>query len=256
MLLYGLAGPRGAARRLEHLVVAGVLMVVVSVSWATAVSLAPAHDRPFPIGSTDGTVWNVMFVWDGLDRLNGKAGESATPVLHHPPSHHRLAVMRARARRARANAPGPTRLLTARLGMGSVLVPALVLGALGLVVALLGWLARLRAGAWAPSDADRRRWGVAAALATWLGLGLVLFSVARTLHPRYLEAFTPAVAGVFGVGLGTAVRPLGSAALAARGGRDGAAAHRPHHRDPAPGVRRPVGLRPAWAACPPPRSRG
>ena len=209
VLLYGLAGPRGAARRLEHLVVAGVLMVVVSVSWAAAVSLAPARDRPFPIGSTDGTVWNVMFVWDGLDRLNGKAGESATPVLHHPPSHHRLAVMRARARRARANAPGPTRLLAARLGMGSVLLPALILGALGLVVALLGWLARLRAGAWAPSEADRRRWGVAAALATWLGLGLVLFSVARTLHPRYLEAFTPAVAGVFGVGLGTAVRPLG-----------------------------------------------
>ena len=50
--------------------------------------------------------------------------------------------------------------------------------------------------------------------------------------------------------------PARRAALAARRGRDGAAAHRPHQRDPAPGVRRPVGLRPAWEACPPPRSRG
>ena len=41
VLLYRLAGPRGAARRLEHLVVAGGLMVVVSVSWATAVSRRP-----------------------------------------------------------------------------------------------------------------------------------------------------------------------------------------------------------------------
>jgi hypothetical protein len=86
VLLWAIAGPRGLARRVEQLLVAGVVMIVVSLSWATAVSLVPSQHRPYPIGSTDGTVWNAMFVWDGLDRFNGKAGSAATAVHHH----HRL----------------------------------------------------------------------------------------------------------------------------------------------------------------------
>jgi hypothetical protein len=117
-------------------------------------------------------------------------------------------VLAARARRARADRPGPTRLFAARLGAGDELAPALAAGALALVLALLGWLSRLRAGPWEPSGADRRRWAVAGALGVWLGLGVVLFSAARTLHPRYLEAFTPAIDGVLGIGLVAAARRL------------------------------------------------
>jgi 4-amino-4-deoxy-L-arabinose transferase-like glycosyltransferase len=209
-LLYGIAARRGPARKLEQLVVALVLAVVVSLSWATAVSMAPARDRPYPIGSTDGTVWNAMFVWDGLGRLNGTASHLARPHHHHL-SAHRRHVLAVRARRSRANGPGATRLLAPRLGMGVELVAAVVAGALALVLVLLRWLARLRAGPWEPSGADRRRWAVAAALATWLALGVVLFSVAHVLHPRYLEAFTPAVAGVLGIGLVTVARSLPAA---------------------------------------------
>ena len=159
------------------------------------VSLVPSQQRPYPIGSTDGTVWNAMFVWDGLDRFNGKAGGAAAVVHHHHRlSRHRKELLALRARRARADGPGPTRLLASRLGVGSELVPALILSALGLVIALVAWLARLRAEPWEREQEDRNRWAVAGALGTWLVLGVVLFSVARTLHTRYLEAFSPAIA--------------------------------------------------------------
>jgi 4-amino-4-deoxy-L-arabinose transferase-like glycosyltransferase len=209
VVLYAVVAPAGARRKLEQLVVAGVVAAVVSLSWATAVSLAPAHDRPYPIGSTDGTVWNAMFVWDGLNRLNGTPSHLARP--HHHVSAHRRHVLAVRAQRARADGPGPTRLLQGRLGVGAELVAAVAAGALAVTLALLGWLARLRTRPWAPTAADRGRWGLAAALAVWLALGVVLFSAARTLHPRYLEAITPAIAGVLGIGLVSAVRRLPAA---------------------------------------------
>ena len=219
ILLWSIAGPRGVARRVEQILVAVVVMIVVSLSWATAVSLVPSQQRPYPIGSTDGTVWNAMFVWDGLDRFNGKAGGAAVVVHHHRLSRHRKELLALRARRAQADGPGPTRLLASRLDVGSELLPALILGALGLVIALVAWLARLRARPWEPEQEDRNRWAVAGALGTWLVLGVVLFSVARTLHTRYLEAFSPAIAGVLGIGLATAVRHLGAGLAAVGWGR-------------------------------------
>ena len=38
------------------------------------------------------------------------------------------------------------------------------------------------------------------ALAAWLAVGTVLFSLQAGLRPRYLEAFTPAVAGCLALG--------------------------------------------------------
>jgi hypothetical protein len=42
---------------------------------------------------------------------------------------------------------------------------------------------------------------VLAGLALWVLEGIVLFSAMARLHPRYTEAFTPAVAGMLGVGI-------------------------------------------------------
>jgi hypothetical protein len=198
--LYAIACRERVARRVEHLVVAGVLMAVVAVSWAAAVSVAPGP-KPVPIGSTDGTVWDAMFVWDGLNRLTGRPHR---PVRHH----HRISPHHAKilARRARhADAPGPLRLLKAsgrdaQHTIGTELLPALVFGALGMVLTLLAWLARRR------GEAPGAPAGLAMGFALWLLIGVALFSAARALHLRYLEAFAPAVAAVLGIGVVTSLR--------------------------------------------------
>jgi 4-amino-4-deoxy-L-arabinose transferase-like glycosyltransferase len=187
-LLYLVTARQPWGRRLEHLVVALILVLVVSVSWAGAVSLSTSHHRAFPVGSTDGSVWNVIFVWNGLDRVSPQAD------LHPGQAKHPHAQASAQ----------PTRLFGAGgrhygQAIGTTLLPALLFGALALVLALLSWL---RVGRWErPDDATRLRRGLALCLALWMLLGLVVFSDVARLHLRYLEAFTPAIAGVLGIAL-------------------------------------------------------
>src|SRR5487761_1987849 len=52
----GMPGTR--RRRLAQLALAGVVYVVVALSWLTATLIAPASDRPYAIGSTNGSAWN------------------------------------------------------------------------------------------------------------------------------------------------------------------------------------------------------
>ena len=69
----GLPGPR--KRRLLRMLAAGAVYVAVALAWLTATLLVPAHDRPYAIGSTNGSTWNAAFVFNGSDRLGGKSPE-------------------------------------------------------------------------------------------------------------------------------------------------------------------------------------
>jgi hypothetical protein len=93
--------------------------------------------------------------------------------------------------------PGPLRLLSTR---------ASLLGRIGvaLVAALVALAAALAGGAWA--RVGRLGRAGLAALAVWLAIGVVLTSAMHDLRPRYLEAFSPAVAGVLGAGAVLAAR--------------------------------------------------
>jgi 4-amino-4-deoxy-L-arabinose transferase-like glycosyltransferase len=58
-------------KRILHLALAGVVIVVVSFSWAVVVDLTPANQRPYIDGSTDNTVMNLIFGYNGLGRVDG-----------------------------------------------------------------------------------------------------------------------------------------------------------------------------------------
>ena len=80
----GLPGPR--RRRLLQMLAAGALYLAVALAWLTATLLVPAHDRPYAIGSTNGSAWNAAFVFNGSDRLAGKSPEPGGTVYE--PGHH------------------------------------------------------------------------------------------------------------------------------------------------------------------------
>src|SRR5262249_19692307 len=61
-------------RRIWHLALASVVIVVVSFSWAVAVDLTPASDRPYIDGSTNNTVMDLIFGYNGLGRVDGNEG--------------------------------------------------------------------------------------------------------------------------------------------------------------------------------------
>ena len=184
-------------------------------AWLTATLFVPAHDRPWAIGSTNGSAWNAVFVFNGTDRLGGKSPEPQFTVYE--PGHKYPVATQSERDHIPIVPPSPTRLL-ARIGplsgerLGMELLAALLLG----IPALLFGLVRRRAAASGDEDeddADERRLGlaVAAGLGLWLLTGIVLFSHMARLHPRYVEGLVPAVAATLGIGAAWASQARGRA---------------------------------------------
>ncbi len=179
------------ARRTAQLAAAATVYILVALSWLGATLLFPAHERPYAIGSTNGSAWNAAFVFNGTERLSGKAVEvgQAIPVAQHPRGGHRPV----RAGSTPITPPSPTRLL-ARSGQ----LPARWLGWEALAGVLLGAAVAISL---ASRGAARVQRATAIGVLVWLLTGIVLFSVMARLHPRYVESFTPAVAAMIGIGI-------------------------------------------------------
>ncbi len=208
----GLPGSR--ARRLLQLSAAGAVYVLVALSWLTATLLFPAHERPYAIGSTNGSAWNAAFVFNGSDRLAGKSPEPGGTVYE--PGHRYPVATQEERDHIPIVPPSPTRLL-ARVGplsgerLGLELLVALALGIPALLWGVLGGedepapLERAHPRTAPDEDLGRRlRRASAGGLGLWMLTGIVLFSHMVRLHPRYVEGFTPAVAMMLGIGVGWA----------------------------------------------------
>jgi 4-amino-4-deoxy-L-arabinose transferase-like glycosyltransferase len=215
----GLPGP--ALKRVLRLSLAGLLYVVVALSWLSATLIAPAHDRPWAIGSSNGSAWNAAFVFNGTERLGGKSPEPQFTVYE--PGHRYPTATQSERDHIPIVPPSPTRLL-ARVGplsgerLGLELLVSLLLG----IPALL-WGARSERDTADPDaapsgDRTRMRRAIAAGLAVWMLTGIVLFSSMARLHPRYVEAFTPVVAAMLGIGVAWVASQQGRLRLAVLAG--------------------------------------
>ena len=203
LALLGLSGP--LRRRLLRLAAAGAVYVAVALAWLTATLLFPAHERPYAIGSTNGSAWNAAFVFNGTERLSGKSTEPLT--LYQPGRRYAQATQGERDH-IPIVPPSLTRLL-ARVGplsgerLGLELLMALLLGLPALALSL-----RAR-------PLSRMRRALAGGLSLWTLTGVVLFSDMVRLHPRYVEAFTPAVTVLLGIGVAWSAGAGASSARAA-----------------------------------------
>jgi 4-amino-4-deoxy-L-arabinose transferase-like glycosyltransferase len=178
-------------RRVWQLAAAGAIYLVVALSWLGATLLYPVHDRPWAIGSTNGSAWNAAFVFNGSERLTGKTVEVGQPA---PSAQRQGATSGAsRGRSEPITPPSPTRLL-ARTGQ----LPARWLGWEALAALLLGVAVVVSV---ARHDSNRLERATAIGVFVWLLTGIALFSQMARLHPRYVESLTPAVAAMFGIGV-------------------------------------------------------
>lgn len=197
-------------RRTLLIATSAAVLVVVAMAWAFTASSTPLGERPFPMGSHDGSIYRAMFLFDGIDRLTGATHEAAAHGFSSPAGLARLV--------GAGGTTGPQ--YSALIGL------ELVAGAT--LLALVGVLWLLDRDPTRASDAERasatahrgdpERTSIkksdpgaasaerqttirmlAIALAVWLATAYVLFSFMGRLQPRYLEAMSPAVAGVLGV---------------------------------------------------------
>jgi 4-amino-4-deoxy-L-arabinose transferase-like glycosyltransferase len=188
--VYLLAAPTGLRRRIWQLAVLGGSIVLAAGWWVATVALWPASSRPMIDGSPDNSILNLIFGYNGLQRLTGGTGGGGSGF---------------------SGPVGVLRLFDDLMGgQASWLLPA------ALVVLVAGVLARGRA-----PRTDRMR----AALLLWGGWLLVtgaVFSLSSgVIHTYYTVALAPAIAALVGMGgamLWThreraAVRVLGAATV-------------------------------------------
>jgi hypothetical protein len=189
-LLWVWAAAPGA--RVRATVATGAAFLVVAFSWTAIASLTPLSHRPFPIGSSNGSIWHVTLVYNGLSRLSSQGATGGAE-----------------------GGAGPLRLLSAGpLQYWSLIGIALLATCLLAPAALAAILARdglpaLRAGFARPAGR------FAAGIVLWFLTGLVAFSAMERLQPRYLEAFAPALCAVFGLSFGVLYRASTRLALRA-----------------------------------------
>jgi len=178
-LVYLIAAPTTLRRRLWHLLVAAVALVVASGWWVAVVELWPKASRPYIGGSQTNNVLELIFGYNGLGRITGNETGSVVP---------------GGGAAGGASAWGPTgigRMFNAAWG-GQIawLLPA----ALAFLVALL-WISRR-----APRT-DRTR----AAALLWGGtllVTLLVFSLGKgIIHEYYAVALAPPIAALAGFGV-------------------------------------------------------
>jgi len=180
------AAPFGVWKRLGALLVGGATMILSAGWYVALVSLWPADSRPYIAGSTDNSLLQLAFGYNGIERIAGNEGGGpgggGGPGPGHGPGGGGMNLFF-------GGDPGIGRLFGASMGAeASWLLPAALIG---LVVGL--WLT-LRA-----PRTDRVRAGVLLWGGWLLVTGVVFSFMAGTVHPYYNVALAPAVAALVGI---------------------------------------------------------
>ncbi len=190
-LAYFWVAPRGRIAAVRQLVAGGVALAVVGLAWPLLVTLTPAADRPWISGTSDNSVWSLIFSYNGVSRVTGQTGAPT-------------AGFGGGGGGAFGGPTGVFRLLSSGLGdqAGWLLGFAIVAG-LGVLVA-----SRLRRGD------PRTGWLIAIGGA--FAVSAVVFSYASGIfHPYYVSFLAPFTAMLVGAGVGEALSDSRAARIAA-----------------------------------------
>jgi len=173
---YLIAGPPRLRKRVWQLLLAGAAMFASAGWWVAVVELSPKSWRPYVGGSTNNSVLNLIFGYNGLGRVTGNetgsvggGGNGGTGMW---------------------GETGWLRMFNSEFGgQASWLIPAaLILGAAGLALTI-------RRHRTDRSRAALLLWG------SWLVVTAVLLSLSKgIIHPYYTVALAPAIGALIGIG--------------------------------------------------------
>ncbi|HLV97568.1 MAG TPA: glycosyltransferase family 39 protein [Ktedonobacterales bacterium] len=214
-LLYLISSPRRWQVRSLHLLLAGVVLLIISLSWITIVDLTPASERPYVGSTTDNSEFSLAFGYNGLHRLFGNpvsfhifplpagplgglgtvalletdAGGNWVLASYGPQAQSALQAT-SPDQQDNIGSPGPFRLFGTELsGQIAWLLPSALLGLL-----VAAWQTRWRF----PLTRQQQ------SLVLWGGVLLtmgVFFSVADLYNIYYLVIFTPSICALAAIGL-------------------------------------------------------
>jgi len=214
-LTYALTAPIAFRRRLAHLVVAGLVVVLTSLIWPAAVDLTPSDRRPYIAETNDNSMLNLAFGLQGLGRILNRAtpamGASGRPSGFQPGDHAPMPETGGPGRAfgpdgspsrpgaafglrgqglssqvitGHGGAPGPFRLANRDMaGHVSWFLPIVMVGAIMMISQKYNKKSRLE------PHRDMLLWHV------WILTFAAVFSLPRTfIHSYYLTLLAPAIA--------------------------------------------------------------
>jgi 4-amino-4-deoxy-L-arabinose transferase-like glycosyltransferase len=196
--------PSGRLAALRQLGLGGLAMAVVGLAWPVLVWLTPASSRPWISGTSDNSIWSLIFGYNGLGRLTGQQGAPGGGPG-------------GGAGGGFGGGGGPfggdtgvLRLLNSALGgqAGWLLGFALVAG-IGVAV-----VTRLR-------RSDARTGWIIAVGGAFLTIAVAFSQASGIFHPYYVSELAPFTAALAGAGValvlggGTTARVVGPAAIVA-----------------------------------------
>lgn len=175
-----LTAPISWPKRVLRLLLSGVACAAVSLAWVTFVSLVPASDRPYVGSSTNDSIWQLVFGYNGFGRVTGSAGGP-------------LGTFGNAYGVQFSGAPGPLRLfgsfMADQIGWLLPLALATVIGA------VVVWVRNRGVG----TTTERTGWLL---WGGWLIIAGLVFSFAGgTFHRYYTVELAPAIAALSAVGL-------------------------------------------------------
>ncbi|MBV8219288.1 MAG: glycosyltransferase family 39 protein, partial [Solirubrobacterales bacterium] len=187
----------------RQLLAGGVAMIAVGLAWPLLVTSTPAADRPWISGTSDNSIWSLIFGYNGLGRVSGQGGGPGGGAGGGGPGGGGFGG------NLFGGATGPFRLLQSALGdqAGWLLGFAVVAG-LALLV-----LTRLR------RRDPRTAWLIAVGGA-FLTTAVVFSFASGIFHPYYVSFLAPFAAALVGAGASLMLpRSLGGAAADGRSAR-------------------------------------
>ena len=123
-LAYLVAAPVASfLRRVGHVALATVAVVVVSLSWMSAVSLVPQSSRPYVDGSCNDSLFTQVFRYNGVDRLGSSLDAGGLQPGLGVSRHHGALLDPSRLRHRRHRrfvGPAPARPVRARRRVAAV----------------------------------------------------------------------------------------------------------------------------------------
>jgi 4-amino-4-deoxy-L-arabinose transferase-like glycosyltransferase len=169
--------PRGRGRAAGQLLAGGVAMTVVGLAWPLLMWLTPAADRPWISGTSDNSIWSLIFGYNGLGRLFGQQGGPGGGAGG--PGGPGGGLF--------GGDPGPLRLLNEALGgQAGWLLGVAAVGGLGLLVAT-----RLR-------RSDPRTGWLLLIGGAFVTIAVAFSRAEGIFHPYYVSQLAPFIAALVG----------------------------------------------------------
>ncbi|MBR7838820.1 glycosyltransferase family 39 protein [Actinospica durhamensis] len=191
---YLATAPLPGLRRVAHTAIAGLVMVLTSLSWILLYTLTPASDRPYIDGTSNDNAFSMVFGYNGLSRLGihvpGALGTASGANLHAALRQLGVSSAPAPAQTQSFGADGWGKLFGAEFAPEIGWLYPLALIALGAGL----WFTRRAAR----TDAVRGGfvfWGL------WFVTGILVLSAMAVPHTAYLALLAPPICALSAAGL-------------------------------------------------------